>query len=133
MNPGTLDRKVLIQRQADGLPLVTPAGAFLTDAAGNKLTTNSRKARMGAKVDVWGLWKTRRARRISKSGDEGTSNGREVGRSVVVYRIRYTRGIKLTDRLIEDGLAYDIVDIQEVGRRLLQDLVCVLHSNERPA
>jgi head-tail adaptor len=134
MNPGTLDRSIQIQRQADGLFLVDSLGNYITDSEGEKITTTSRRGRFGAEQDAWGLWHTRRARRLQKSGSESSENGREIGRQVVIFRIRYTAGIMLTDRVFElaDQLAYDIIDIKEIGRRELQDLTCVLHSNARP-
>lgn len=131
MNPGTLDRKLLLQRQAPGLSLTDSLGNVLTDSEGNELTTSSRKGRFGAEQDNFGLWHTRRARRIQKSGNESTDNGREVGRQIVVYRLRYTAGLALTDRAVEDGLVYDIIDIKEIGRRHLHEITCVLHSNAR--
>lgn len=132
MNPGTLDRKLLLQRQAPGLTLTDALGNVLTDTEGNELTTSSRKGRFGALQDNFGLWHTRRARRMQKSGTESTDNGREIGRQVVVYRLRYTAGLLLTDRAVEDGQVYDIIDIKEIGRRHLHEITCVLHSNARP-
>jgi head-tail adaptor len=132
MNPGTLDRKIFIQRQAPGLFMVTANGDYMTLADGvTRMTTSSRRGRFGAERDAWGLWKTRWAAKKDLRGDESASSGREIGRQEVRFRIRYTAGLKLTDRIQHDGLAYDIVDIREIGRRELQDVFCVLHSNLR--
>lgn len=133
MNPGTLDRKLLLQRQADGLALTDAAGNVLTDAAGDELLTGNRRGRFGAEEDNFGLWKTRMARRIQNSGSEATGSGREIGQQTVVYRLRYTAGLTLTDRAVEDGQVYDIIDIKEIGRRHLHEITCVLHANTRPA
>lgn len=134
MNPGTLDRTIQIQRELDGLPMVTATGVVMTTADGTIMVTGSnRDARFGEVISNWGLWKTRRANRKALRGSEDTESGREVGRQVVRFRIRYTAGITLMDRIVEDGHAYDIVNIIEVGRRELHDLECVLISNTRPA
>ena len=109
MNPGTLDTKIQIQRKASGA-----------------------RGRFGADGGEWALWKTRMAKRVQKSGSESTDSGREIGRSVVVFRIRHTAGLALTDRVLASALVYDIVDILPIGRRSLQDLSCVLHANTRP-
>jgi head-tail adaptor len=131
MNPGTLDRKVFIQRQAPGLFLVDAAGNYLTTPGGDRLTTNSRRGRFGAEQDAWGLFATRWANKKDLRGDESESSGREIGRQEVRFRIRYTAGLQLADRIQQDGLLFDIVDIREIGRRELQDVFCVLHSNLR--
>lgn len=109
MNPGTLDRKIQIQRK--------------TISAG----------RFGGELDTWTLWKTRMAakKETPAGSDESSNNGREIGRQAVRFRIRYTAGLKLTDRIQHDGLAYDIVNVIEIERRKMQDVHCVLHSNLR--
>lgn len=133
MNPGTLDRKIQIQRQAPGLPVVDSLGAPMLDSLGNAMYTSSRKSRFGEVLDSWGVWKTRMAAKKSTSGSERSDNGREIGRQSVRFRIRYTAGLTLEDRVLHDSLAYDILDIDEIERRKLQDVHCVLHSNSRPA
>lgn len=133
MNPGTLDRKIQIQRQLDGLPMVTADGTIMTTADGEQMITGSRKGRFGAELSAWGLWHERMASKKSKSGSEEVEAGREIGRQVVRFRMRYTAGLALTDRIVCDELAYDIIDVEEIGRRILQDVHCVLHSNTRPA
>lgn len=132
MNCGTLDRLIQIQRQADGLPMVTADGAYMTTADGTIMTTNSRKGRFGAELDVWGLFAQAWARKIPARGSESSTNGREVGEQVVVFRIRYRATLTLTDRIVYDGHAYDINDVSEIERRKLQDITCTLIVNTRP-
>ena len=112
MNPGTLDRKIQLQRQADGLWLVDNAGNYVVDNTGARLRTNTRKGRFGAELDAWGLWTTRFARRIEKPGQENGENGRERTAGLVVFKLRYTAGLLSSDRLVDtsDGQAYDIED-----------------------
>ena len=137
MNCGTLDRLIQIQRQAAGLPMVTADGTYLTTSDGTVLTTSSRKGRFGADLDAWGLlaqaWARKMsARKMSARGNERTANGREVGQQTVVFRIRYRSTLSILDRIVYDGHAYDIDDVNEIERRKLQDITCTLHSNTRP-
>lgn len=132
MNPGTLDRKIIIQRQADGLPIVDSLGSVMVDSEGKTMYTGSRKGRFGAELDSWGLWKTRFASKTTQRGSESSDNGREIGRSGERFRIRYTPGLTRKDRILHDSLAYDIVNIIEIERRKLQDIECVLHGDTRP-
>lgn len=129
MNPGTLDRKIFIQRQAPGLPLVDTAGNYLTTPAGDRLTTNSRRGRFGAEQDAWGLLTIRWANKKDLRGDESTKSGRKIAHGDVRFRVRYVAGLKRTDRVQFDGMAFDIVDVQEIERRKLHDIYCVFHSN----
>ena len=133
MNPGLLKHSILIQRQAPGLFLTDAAGNYLTDAAHNRLTTDSRKGRFGAEVDAWGLYVKRRASRkdLSSGSDEATNNGREIGRQRLRFRMRYVHNLQVTDRLIADGHAHDIVAIVELERRAWHEVICVLHANTR--
>ena len=39
MNAGTLDRLIQIQRQLDGLPMVTADGTYMTTADGTQMIT----------------------------------------------------------------------------------------------
>lgn len=128
MNPGTLDRKIFIQRKAPGLYLVDAAGNHLTDTDGNRLTTTG-KGRFGAEEKAWGLFTTRWANKKDLRGDEEVSSGREKGRSQVRFRMRYVAGLKYSDRIQFDGKAFDIVDIREIERRKLHDVYCVFHSD----
>lgn len=105
MNPGLLDCRVEIQRA--------------TTAIG----------RFGAPNDTWAPWKTRWARKKESTGNENTSNGREIGDQITVFTIRYTVGITLKDRLVFKSKVYDILSIVEIGRRHYQELNCRAHSD----
>lgn len=106
MNPGTLDRKIQIQRS--------------TAATG----------RFGADSESWTLWKTRMARRIEKPGSERSDNARERTAGSITFRIRYTPGIETTDRLVDiadNGLAYDIEDYTGDPRQGWMEIHCTRH------
>ena len=131
MNPGLLKHLILIQRQAPGLFLTDTDGNRLTTPGGDEITTSSRKGRFGAELDAWGLLGKRRASRKDLAGDEDTSNGREIGRQRVRFRMRYVPGLKFTDRVLSDGHPHDIVGIVELERRRWHEVICVLHANTR--
>lgn len=109
--------------------MVTASGDYMVDASGNKMTTSSRKGRFGAELDAWGLFTTRWANKKDLRGDESTKSGREIAHGQVRFRVRYVPGLKRTDRVQFDGMAFDIVDVQEIERRKLHDVFCVFHSN----
>ena len=85
-----------------------------------------------AELDAWGLLAQAWARKMSARGNERTANGREVGQQTVVFRIRYRSTLSILDRIVYDGHAYDIDDVNEIERRKLQDITCTLHSNTQP-
>lgn len=129
MNPGILNRKLQIQRQASGLYMVTATGVFMVTASGKRMMTSNRKGRFGAELDAWGLWKTRMGRRVESKGIEQTNNGRESNSGLVVFRIRFTRGLKTTDRLVDlrDGQVYDIIDFLGEEREGWLEIYCTRH------
>lgn len=126
MNPGTLDRKLQLQRQADGLFMVTATGEYMTTAAGERMTTGSRKGRFGAELDAWGLWKSRMGKRLEKRGSETSGNARERTAGQVTFRIRYTAGLRSADRLVDvtDGQAYDIEEFLGDPRQGWMEIIC---------
>ena len=134
MNPGILDRKIFHRAPSAGV-ILARRRRELFDRHGRNSPDHhpTAKGALRAEQDVWGVWKTRRARRMEKSGSESTENGRKIGREVVIFEIRFTPDLKLTDRIVHHALIYDIVGIIEKGRRLLQHIECVLHANSRPA
>lgn len=134
MNAGTLDRLIQIQRQLDGLPMVTADGTYMTTADGTQMITGTRKGRFGAELSAWGLFARAWARKVPQraGSGEGSDNGRVVGQQTVVFRIRYRSGLTLIDRIVYEGHAYNITAIDEIERHKLQDLTCTLISNTRP-
>lgn len=126
MNPGRLNRKIQIQRQAPGLYMVTATGEYMTTAAGDRMTTASRQDALGQEVDVWGLWKTRWARRLLAKGKESSGNVRERSEASVPFRLRWTDGLSSSDRLVDltDGQAYDIEDWDGDRHEGWMDIYC---------
>jgi head-tail adaptor len=131
MNPGKLDKKIQIQRQAAGLYMVTATGEYMTTADGERMTTSTRQNARGQEVDVWGLWKTRYARRIENTGKEASPNSREHSTAAVKFQIRYTAGLSAADRVVDvtSGIAYDLEDWTEPDYSRRQWLI--LHCTRR--
>lgn len=127
MNPGRLNRKIQLQRQAAGLFMVTATGVYMTTTDGTRMTTGNRVDDLGQPRDAWGLWKTRRARRIESKGGEKEANARIAGVDAVTFRIRYTEGLKVSDRLVDvtDGQAYDIQSYAGERRQGWMDVYCL--------
>lgn len=105
MNPGLLDRKIQIHR--------------------NKPTKND----FGEPEDCWEIHLTRRARKMEKAGREYFTNGREISKHAVIFRIHYTEDIETSDRVRYCEKDHDIEDILEIGRREWTDVVCTLRRN----
>ena len=129
MNPGVMDRKILIQRQASGLPLTDASGTILTDSDGGVITTNSRKDSYGQELDVWGTWKDRWAKKIDQKAGQIERNGRKIPFQNVTFKIRYTSGLNSCDRITYGNKVYDIYSIIELGRREYQQVDCVYYDS----
>lgn len=102
MRAGDLDRVIVINA-----PTVTP------DANGAQQTT-------------WALFATLRAQLLSRSTAEIRlkSLGEETGETTV-FRVRWLDGLTLAMQVVYNGDAYRILDVQEVGRRVAQNLTCL--------
>ena len=129
MNPGKLDRKIIIQRQAPGLPLTDASGIILTDTLGNVITTSSRSDSYGQELDAWGTWRHRWAMKIEQKATESEANARKVPAQPTTFKIRYTPGLTSCDRIAYKSKVYDIVSIIEMGRRQYQQIDCVYYDS----
>lgn len=49
------------------------------------------------------------------------------------FRIRWGAGVKVTDRIIYDGLVYDIAAVKEIGRREGQEITAAARADEQAA
>lgn len=127
MNPGTLDRRIDIQCQQVGTPLLTASGAPILTASGAPLATSAQDP-YGEPVYSWVSRFIAWARRIESKGIEAERNQREGGRQPVTFRIRYRSGVSIEDRVLYDGQAYDITSTSEIGRRHMLDLHCTLNT-----
>lgn len=111
--------------------MVTADGRYMTTQSGQRMTTSSRQSADGQEVDVWGLWLTRWARRIENAGRESSHNSREHSTASVKFMIRYTSGLRASDRVVDvsSGIAYDLEDWTEPEYSRRQWLV--LHCTRR--
>jgi SPP1 family predicted phage head-tail adaptor len=132
MNPGTLDRRIEIQRQQAGTILTAADGSPLRTASGEALVGAARQ-RFREPVFSWVALYAAWARMLTRTGGESTDNSREVGRGTVAFRMRYRSDVTIADRIIYNGQAYDITNITEIGRRAMMDVDCTIHTNTRPA
>ena len=105
MQIGQMDRLVTLQQRT-----------LIQDAAGQAVESWST---------VDNIW----ARKLPQKGSERFTAQQVLGRAVVTYRIRYRAGLAVnTHRLLDDGRAYDLHDIREVGRRAALDLDATARS-----
>ncbi|MFC2967715.1 phage head closure protein [Acidimangrovimonas pyrenivorans] len=97
---GKLDRQIIIEREAETV------------------------AASGAVSKTWAPIATVRAELVQRSADEYLAGFGEADAGGAVFRIRYLAGITPADRVICDGVAYDIDEIAELGRRRALELRC---------
>ena len=98
MRAGKLDRRVTIERAA--------------------LTTND----FGEVVEAWQCVATVWAQQRPNRGGERFAAQQTVGGKVLTFHIRYRSDLTTRDRLIYDGLTYNILDIREIGRRVVSEI-----------
>jgi len=107
MNPGQLDRKVILQSM-----------------------TETRDS-LGDVIQTWTTYATPWARRIGSTGKEATENvDQEKNVKPVKWRVRYDDRIGVADRLIYLGTVHDIQDVAEIGREHMMELDTIARDNE---
>jgi SPP1 family predicted phage head-tail adaptor len=94
MRAGKLDRLITIERQNE---TVAPSGAV-----------SSTWTPIGQPV---------RAEIVNQSATEFLAGHGEAERGTVIFRIRFLAGITTADRIIFNGMAHDLEEIVEIGRR----------------
>ena len=77
----------------------------------------------GAEILTWGLLCTRWASMRYASGSENTSSQKETASASVIFTTRYISGITEKDRLVYDSKNYDIIQINEIGRRHYHEII----------
>lgn len=97
---GKLDRQITIVREAETV------------------------AASGAVSKTWATVATVRAELVQRSADEYLAGFGEADAGGAVFRIRYLAGITTADRVVFDGVAYDIDEVAEIGRRRALELRC---------
>ncbi|WP_187970063.1 phage head closure protein [Aquibium microcysteis] len=93
MRAGKLDRLIYIERKS---ATVTGSGATVTD---------------------WTNIGVVRAEIVETATEEFLAGYGEADRTVAVFRIRYRPDITTADRIMHDGVAYDVKRVVEIGRR----------------
>lgn len=58
------------------------------------------------------------AERIQKTGNETDANHQNAGSQMVDWIVWYRSDLRRTDRVVYDGVEYEIVDLQEIGFRV---------------
>lgn len=104
MRAGKLDRIITIERQTE---TVQPSGSV---------------------VSAWTAIATTRAEIVKASADEFLTGFGEAERGTTIFRIRYSAGITTADRIMFDGIAHDIKEIVEIGRRRALEIRAVALS-----
>jgi SPP1 family predicted phage head-tail adaptor len=71
----------------------------------------------GEQVDAWTELRTVRAEKIHRTATESFTASQRAERRTVTFRVWYSADILATDRLVCDGLTYDVKGIEEIGFR----------------
>ena len=100
MQAGKLDRRITIEREGETVD-------------GN-----------GTVVTAWTPIATVPAQRVQQSTDEFLETFGDDVKTAIVFRIRYRPGVQMTDRIVYQGTAFDLVELKEIGRRVGLELRC---------
>ncbi|MFC3322626.1 phage head closure protein [Mesorhizobium cantuariense] len=101
MRAGKLDRSIDLQRNVE------------------------TKSSTGSVTSVWTNFATGlRAEKIDATADETARTFGEAETISMTFRIRYVGNLTTADRVIYEGVAFDLVGITEIGRRRGLELRC---------
>lgn len=78
----------------------------------------------GGVTPGWAEAVTVRAQLIEQSTSDYMQGAGEEARRMAVFRTRWIDGIQNADRVVFDGLPYDVEQIKEIGRRRGLELRC---------
>lgn len=104
MRAGKLDRTIAIERAGE---TVQPSGDIVT---------------------AWTNIATVRAEIVQQAASEFLTGYGETENGNVIFRIRYLAGLTTADRVVYDGVAHDLKEITEIGRRRGLELRAVATS-----
>lgn len=104
MRAGDLDRKLVIEE---------PTG-----------TRNG----IGENIETWSEFATVWAKRLPVKANEYYATDQVNAPVEAVFRIRWLSGLTAAMRISYDGKYYDILSIQEIGRREGYELIARVHS-----
>lgn len=98
----------------------------------DRLITIERKtatvADSGAIVTAWTIVATVRAEIVEAATEEFLTGYGVADQTLAVFRIRYRPDITTADRIVHDGVAYDLKRVVEIGRRRALELRAVAVS-----
>lgn len=100
MRAGSLDRSITVQRLGE---VRDPFGGV---SAG------------------WSDLATVRAQVLQSATDEFMQAGGEQAARAVAFRIRWIDGLRNADRVVFEGLPFDVLEVKEIGRRRGLELRC---------
>jgi SPP1 family predicted phage head-tail adaptor len=73
----------------------------------------------GEKLQTWTEYATAWAQRVeAESGTENVNADRREHKQIVFYTVRYNSAISVKHRIVEDGVAHNIVNIANLQRNL---------------
>ena len=99
------------------------AGSLDSIIAVERLSTTVNE--YGVPVETWAQVAKLRAQKIQNSmKDFLNASAGSVSHNVIVFRARFVPGITLDDRIVNDGTAFRLVEIKEIGRRRGLELRC---------
>jgi SPP1 family predicted phage head-tail adaptor len=98
MNPGRLDRKITLQR------------------------FTSTKNAIGEALKTWATYAIVPAAIKPQRGGERVNGDKREAADVVTFQVRYYQGVVPKDRLLYEGVNYDVLNIRESGRRHLMEI-----------
>jgi SPP1 family predicted phage head-tail adaptor len=105
MRAGKLDRRITLQRA-----IVATPSAF------NEPTPDW--------VDIATVWAQQRPNR----GAERFSAQEINGQAVMTFHIRYRSDVTVQDRILYEGRLWNIVDVREIGRRVVTEIDVVARA-----
>ncbi|MBS0237088.1 MAG: head-tail adaptor protein [Proteobacteria bacterium] len=71
----------------------------------------------GQPVDAWATIASVRAERLRASFDERSKDWGDSSQATVTWRIRWLDDLRLSDRIVLNGIPHDIKGIEPIGRR----------------
>lgn len=105
MRIGKLDRRATLQHRS--------------------LTPNTQNEQVESWTDYATVW----AEKLDLRGREFYAANQESGEVTTKFRIRHRSDVLMTDRIVCDGLTYDITSIAEVGRRQALEILADAHRD----
>jgi head-tail adaptor len=100
MRAGSLDRVIQFQQMTKGIDLY------------------------GTVIDVWTTFATMRAQKLENASENREGDRGDTTDNIITFRMHWTDGITLNNRLSFEGHDFKITRLKEIGRRIGLDVVC---------